>query len=294
MNLASKKAIQNLLKKYQIRLSKRLGQNFLVNKKVVKKIIGSARLSPNDTVLEIGPGIGNLTIELAKKVKKVVAIEKDQKMIEILKETLKDFKNVEIIQGDILKISNFQLGPKRSSGGWWAGCSLISNYRVVANIPYYLTSPLIRKFLEAEIKPKEMILTVQKEVAERICAKPPDMSILAVSVKFYAEPKIIAFVSKKSFWPQPKVDSAIIKIVPRQFRVPVSRRFRERFFRIVKAGFSHPRKQLINNLSKGLKIDREKIRNLLLENNIKPEQRAETLTVENWISLTKSFHFVVK
>jgi len=291
MNLASKKAIQNLLKKYQIRLSKRLGQNFLVNKKVVKKIIGSARLSPDDTVLEIGPGIGNLTIELAKKVKKVVAIEKDQKMIEILKETLKDFKNVEIIQGDILKISNFQLGPKRSSGGWWVGCSLISNYRVVANIPYYLTSPLIRKFLEAEIKPKEMILTVQKEVAERICAKPPDMSILAVSVKFYAEPKIIAFVSKKSFWPQPKVDSAILRIT--QINTD-EKTDSHRFFKIVKTGFSHPRKQLINNLSKGLKIDREKIRNLLLENNIKPEQRAETLTVENWISLTKSFHFVVK
>jgi 16S rRNA (adenine1518-N6/adenine1519-N6)-dimethyltransferase len=293
MDITSRKAIKNLIKKHQIRLSKRLGQNFLVNRKVIEKIIEAAQLSPDDTVLEIGPGIGNLTIELAKKVKKVIAVEKDQKMIEILKETLKDFKNVEIIQGDILKFQisdfGFRISPK-----------------VVANLPYYIVSPVIRKFLEStELRALEIILMVQKEVAQRICPRPPKlrerrrgktskMSILAVSVQFYAEPKIITFISKKSFWPSPKVDSAIIKIVPRQFRVQVSRQFRERFFRIAKAGFSHPRKQLINNLSKGLKIDREKIKNLLLKNNIKPEQRAETLTVENWISLTKSFHFVVK
>jgi 16S rRNA (adenine1518-N6/adenine1519-N6)-dimethyltransferase len=274
-----------------------MGQNFLIDERVLRKIIGAANLTKSDVVLEVGPGIGNLTLELAKKVKKVIAIEKDPKMIEILKENLKKFKNVEIIKSDILHLPLHK--PQTTA------CYLCQDYKVVANIPYYLTSPLIRKFLEAEIKPKEMILMVQKEVAQRICAKPPEMSLLAVSVQFYVHlvkssqsefnrvgPKIIAFVSKKSFWPQPKVDSAIIRIAP-QINTDKKTDSR-RLFQVVRAGFSHPRKQLINNLSKELKIDREKIRNLLLKNNIKPEQRAETLTVENWISLTKSFNSVLK
>ena len=274
MNL---RTVKKLLKKYDIYPSKRLGQNFLIDKRVFQKIIKAANLSKNDVVLEIGPGIGNLTLELAKEVKKIVAIEKDKKMCEALKEILSnlDIKNVEIINQDILKINiKYKI--------------LNTKYKLVANLPYYVTSPVIRKFLEMKKQPKEIILMVQKEVAKRICAKPPKMSILAVSVQFYAKPEIISFVSKKSFWPQPKVDSSIIKIVPRQFRVSVSREFRERFFRIVKAGFSHPRKQLINNLSQGLKSNKEKIRNWLLENKIQPSQRAETLTLKNWLNLVKT------
>ena len=273
MNLTSKKIIKGLLKKHSLQPVKRLGQHFLVDKKILRKIIRVANLKSEDIVLEVGPGTGNLTQELAKMAKKVVAIEKDPKMVEILKKTLKNFKNIEIIQGDILKIKNLKLEVK--------------NYKIVANIPYYLTSPLIRKFLESGNPPKEMILMVQKEVAQRICAKPPMMNLLAISVQFYAKPEIISFVSKKSFWPQPKVDSTIITIVPRQFRIQVSRQFRERFFRIVKAGFSQPRKQILNNLTKGLKLDKEAVRAWLEKNKISPLQRAETLTVKDWILLTK-------
>jgi len=274
MNLVLKKAVKNLLKKYKIQPLKGFGQNFLINREVLKKIIEAANLTKNDIVLEIGPGIGNLTTELAEKVKKVVAIEKDQKMVEILKEALKEYKNVEIIKEDILK-TNIQY--------------LISNiqYKVVANLPYYITSPVIRKFLESENQPKEMILMVQKEVAQRICSKPPDMSILAVSVQFYAEPEIVSYVSKKSFWPSPKVDSAILKISALNQRRKSA--FNQRFFKIVKAGFSQPRKQLVNNLSNGLRIDKIKTEDWLLKNNIQPSQRAETLSIKDWMNLTKSF-----
>ncbi len=282
--------MRNLIKKYQIRPLKRLGQNFLIDKGAIKKIIRAANLGPKDIVLEIGPGLGALTQELAKKAKRVIAVEKDRRMVEILKETLKDFKNIEIIQGDILKIFNSQFS--------------IFNYKIVGNLPFYLTAPVIRKFLEDEKPPKVMVLVVQKEVGQRIVTQPPDMNLLAVSVQFYAKPEIVSYISKKSFWPQPKVDSAIIKIVSRQLRkhsealrrersslrlrVPVSRQFRERFFRIVRAGFSQPRKQLINNLSKGLKIERERVKSWLLKNNIQPTQRAETLNIQEWISLVKS------
>ena len=284
MNLTSKGEIKNLLKKYQIRPSKGLGQNFLIDRGVVKKVIEAAELNLNDIVLEIGPGLGTLTQELAKKAGKVVAVEKDLKMIEVLKETLKDFKNIEVIRGDIRKINIKYCMPN-------------AGYKVVANLPFYLTAPVIRKFLEAENPPKEMILIVQKEVGQRICAKPPDMNLLAVSVQFYSKPKIISYISKKSFWPQPKVDSAIIKIVPGgASENPAaagfsdgakSKEFRDLFFKIVKAGFSQPRKQLINNLSKELKIEKEKIEKWLIENGIQPTQRAETLNIEDWVWLTK-------
>ena len=276
MDLTSKKVVQNLLKKYLTRPSKRLGQHFLIDEEIIKKIIEAAELKPTDIVLEIGPGVGNLTIELAKKAQKIIAIEKDVKMVEILKETLKDYKNIEIIQNDILKDQI----PKI--------------HKIVANLPFYLTAPVIRKFLEsAENKPRQMVLVVQKEVGQRICAKPPKANLLAVSVQFYANPEIISYIPKECFWPCPKVDSAIIKITPALLRLQRAG-LCKLFFRIVKAGFSHPRKQLINNLSHGLNIDREEIKNWLLENNIQPIQRAETLTVENWILLTKNFHFVVK
>ena len=259
-----------------------MGQNFLVDEGVLRKIIEAANLTKSDVVLEVGPGIGNLTLELAKRVKKIIAIEKDPGMIEVLRINLKNFKNVEILKGDALKIISHKLSTTASI--------LWRRYKVVANIPYYLTSPLIRKFLEAENQPKEMILMVQKEVAQRICAKPPDMSILAVSVQFYAKPEIISFVSKKSFWPSPKVDSAIIKISALNQRRKSA--FNQRFFKMVKAGFSQPRKQLINNLSHGLKMNKEKVKNWLSKNNIQPTQRAETLNLKNWLSLIKSYNII--
>jgi len=292
MNLTSPNTIRRLLKKHRTLPLKRLGQNFLINKLILLKVIRTANLRPREVILEIGPGIGNFTQELAKRVKKVITVEKDPKMVEILKETTKNLKNIKIIQADILKIPAKHLPA--------------TNYKIVANLPYYIVSPVIRKFLDynppttssrlrrapTKNPPKEMILIVQKEIAKRIVVRPPDMNLLAVSVQFYSEPKIISFVSKKSFWPQPKVDSAIIKIIPRQFRVPISRQFREQFFRIVRAGFSQPRKQLLNNLSKMLKLDKGKVKFWLLKNEVQPNQRAETLTLEDWILLTKKFRFL--
>ncbi len=299
MDLTSVKIIKELLAKYNTWTSKIMGQNFLIDKNVLQKIIKTADLKPDDIVLEVGPGIGTLTQELAKTADKVIAIEKDKKMYEILKEILveksaiADFstkiKNIEIILGDILKLNlmPYTLNP----------------YKVVANIPYYLTSPLIRVFLESKYPPKEIVLMVQKEVAQRICSKPPDMNLLAVSVQFYAEPKIISYVSKNCFWPSPKVDSAIIKITPSlhngrssimQRRGGEDRVDVDLFFRIVKTGFSQPRKQLVNNLAtlksqNGVKLTKEQTAFWLLKNNLKPEQRAETLSVKDWIHLVKYF-----
>ena len=295
-----------LLKRYKVHPNKRLGQNFLVSRTVLKKIIKAGELKSSDIVLEIGPGLGILTKAIAKKVKKVIAVEKDKKLANILKEELDNngIKNVKIIQADILKIENWKLTaysprarPYREN---WK--LKIENFKVVANLPYYITAPVIRMFLESAKPPKLMVLMVQKEVAQRICpcppklkerrrGKTPKMSILAVSVQFYAKPEIISYISKKSFWPQPKVDSAIIKIVPRQFGVPVSCQFREQFFRIVRAGFSQPRKQLINNFSKSLELPRKEVETWLKGNKIQPTQRAETLSVNNWIALTKTFKF---
>ena len=295
MDLTSLKVIKNLLERYDSRPFKGWGQNFLIDKQVLKKIIDAANLKKSDIVLEIGPGIGTLTHELAKRAKKVISVEKDKKMVEILKETLKDFDNVEVVRGDILK-SNIQ--------------NLISNtsYKIVANLPYYVVAPVIRKFLECnEVEcnearprymPRYMILMVQKEVAQRICSKPPDMNLLAVSVQFYvhphtkfgvgARPEILFYVSKNSFWPRPKVDGAVIKIIPREsaFKIRVNPLL---FFKIVKAGFSHPRKQLCNNLANGLKLNKAQVRNWLLKNGVQPSQRAETLKIKDWLNLTMTY-----
>jgi len=259
--------MKEILKKHKIRPLKRLGQNFLIDKRVLEKIVNAANLSSKDIVLEIGPGLGVLTIELAKRVKKVIAIEKDRRMCEILKKVLKDYKNVEIINADILKIENCKLKIGK----------------LVANLPYYITSPVIRKFLEINPptggKLKLMILMVQKEVAQRICAQPPKMSLLSIAVQFYAEPEIINYVSKKSFYPQPKVDSAIIKIIPK----PIPKINTKKFFNLVKKGFSSKRKMLKNNL--GIK------ESLFEELGLNPKTRAENLAVQNWIKLFHKIRF---
>ena len=274
MDLTSLTQVKNLLHKYNAYPSKGMGQNFLINKKTLQTIIKAANLHPQDTVLEVGPGIGILTQELAQQVKQITAIEKDRNMVEILKETMKDYPNVEVLNQDILAFLDSQNSFQKSG-----------SYKVVANIPYYLTSPLIRKLLESPHQPQEIILMVQKEVAQRITAAPPNMNLLAVSVQYYATPKIIAYVSKECFWPKPKIDSAIIRITPIQQSKDISY---EKFFRIVRAGFSQPRKQLANNLSQKLKMNREEVEVWLSKNNINPKQRAETLTIKDWEGLTHS------
>ncbi len=257
--------MKEIFKQYNIKPSKKLGQNFLVDRGVLKKIIHAANLNSDDIVLEIGPGLGVLTIELAKRVKKVIAIEKDRRMCEILKKVLKNYKNVEIINKDILDVGY--------------STSHIETYKLVANLPYYITSPVIRKFLEAKNNPRLMILMVQKEVAQRICAQPPKMSLLSIAVQFYAKPEIISYVSKKSFYPQPKVDSAIIKIIPK----PIPKINIKKFFNLVKKGFSNKRKMLKNNL----KIEESLLKDL----GLNPKIRAENLSIKDWLKLFHKIRF---
>ncbi len=265
-------SIKKKFKEYKIFPSKRLGQNFLVDENILRKIVKTAEIKKEDEILEIGAGIGNLTKKLAKRAKKVFAIEKDKRMIEILKKELKEFDNVEIIEGDIREL----LKPLSEK---------LRDYKIVANIPYYLTSRLLRKIFELEKKPKLIVLMVQKEVAQRIIAQPPKMNLLAISVQFFAKPKIVHYVSKNCFFPKPKVDSAIIKILPQK---PLLRE-KDLFFKIVKAGFLHPRKKILKNFEKGLKLKKEKVRFWLESCNIEEERRAESLSIKDWICLTKKF-----
>lgn len=268
----STKTVKNLLKTYGLSPLKRLGQNFLIDNNIIKKILKTSNPLKNDVILEIGPGIGSLTSELSKKVKNIIAIEKDEKMCIIL-EKLK-LKNVKIINKDILKVNFNKEIPK--------------NYKVIANIPYYLTSKLIRKLLESENKPSSIILMIQKEVAERICRIKEKSNLLGLSVWFYAKPEIQFFVSKNSFYPIPKIDSAVIKITPHKKKY--SKKFNELFFKIIKAGFLHPRKQLINNFSEKLKMNKGLIKSWLTNNNVSSKQRAEDVCLEKWIKLTKDFN----
>lgn len=285
MDLTSKSTIKKILKKHNMRPSKRLGQYFLIDKEVLGKIVESASLAKKATVIEIGPGIGTLTERLAKIAGKVIGVEKDKRMCQILKETLKDYKNIEIVNQDILtyKIKN------------------LKTYKLVGNLPYYITSPVIRKFLESKFPPKEMVLLVQKEVAQRICAKPRHtlhgrgkpgrMSILAVAVQFYSKPEIVKIVLKRVFWPVPKVDSAIIKITPSQILSKQNlggQANTDKFFRVVKAGFSSPRKQLANNLSNQLNLNKEKIREIFKEIKIGPNVRAQELSIKDWMKILEA------
>jgi 16S rRNA (adenine1518-N6/adenine1519-N6)-dimethyltransferase len=290
MDLTSQKTIQNILLAQGIRPRKGLGQNFLVSKGVLGDIFKAANLKKSDTVLEIGPGIGTLTRELALGAKRVIAVEKDPAMVEILKETTQDLQNIEIIRGDILKQNLISLSYPHLN---------LVKFKVVANLPYYITSPVIRLFLEAENKPELLVLMVQKEVAQRICAKPrtrtssvrgrPPMNLLAVSVQFYAEPEIISYVKQGCFWPQPKVDSAILKIIPTPTWIATIGDFHVKvFWDVVKAGFKQPRKQLGNNLASGLKLSKNQVETWLSQAGIQPTQRAETLSIEDWVSLAKS------
>jgi 16S rRNA (adenine1518-N6/adenine1519-N6)-dimethyltransferase len=270
--------LKNILSKYGLKPRKYLGQNFLVDESVLQEIINVSTVKKTDTVLEIGPGLGVLTMELSQKVKKVITIEKDEKLAELLNEQLQanNIKNVTVIKKDALKFNpaNHNLKP--------------SAYKLIANIPYYITSPLIRKFLTLRQtqgkRPKLMVLMVQKEVAERICATPPNMSILSIAVQAYASPQIMKIVKKESFWPSPKVDSAILRITPSQKNI-FTEINEEKFFNIVKTGFSSPRKQLKNNL-KNLLGNNAKL--IFKKIKIDPSRRAETLSIGEWISLVKN------
>lgn len=270
------KTVKNLLRTYGVTPSKSLGQNFLIDKNILNKIVKAANPLKNDVILEIGPGIGNLTQKIASKAKKVIAVEKDPELCIILEKI--GIKNVKIIQKDILKVNLDKILPPQ--------------YKVIANIPYYLTSRLIRKLLESKNKPSQITLMIQKEVAERICNIEEKTNLLALSVWFYGKPEIKFHVSKNSFYPKPKVDSSIIQITPNNKNY--SEEFKKSFFKIVKAGFSHPRKQLINNFSQKLKKDKERIRNWLEKNDIDSEKRAENLKLKNWLKLAQNYQLDFK
>lgn len=251
----------------------KLGQNFLRDGSVLEKIIEASGLKEGDFVIEIGPGEGVLTEKLASYVKKVIAIELDGKLSQSLAEKFKNNKKIEIINGDILKINLPEI----------LKLNLSENYKVIANIPYYITSPIIRLFLEQIRQPQKMILMVQKEVAERIAAQPGKMSILAVAVQYYSSAEVLFAVSRKSFLPAPEVDSAVIKII---LKNKFNKEKDKKFFRIVRSGFSAKRKTLLNNLSNGLQIDKKEVLKKLKTAGLSPAARAQELDIKDWERLT--------
>ncbi len=292
----SQEEIKKIFKDEDLKILKSLGQNFLIDKTVLDKIISASDLDKNDAVIEIGPGLGTLTRELSARCGKVVAIEKDNKMAKMLENRIMNFEygisnikipnskfqipNSIIINDDILKINLDELLSKYAPDG---------KYKLVSNIPYYITSPIIKLFLEAETKPELIVLLVQKEVAERICAKPGKLSILALSVQIYGEPEIVSFVDKSAFYPEPKVDSAILKIknIKKDATDRAPKDNYKNLFRIIKIGFSSKRKKLVNNLSAGLNIDKKESEKILSKAGLSPNARAQELKLEDWERLEK-------
>jgi len=265
------------LRKFGLKPRKGLGQHFLVDGEVLEAIISAAKVTPADLVVEVGPGLGILTEELAKKAGGVIAVELDDKLAALLKETLASFKNVTIVNDDVLNIEPGELLKEQKS----------PVYKVVANLPYYITSPVLRHFLTAAAKPRMMIVMVQKEVAEAIAAKPGDMSLLSVSVQFYGKAEIISRVPAESFYPVPEVGSAVLRVD--LYDEPAVAVDEGGFFELVRAGFSAPRKQMANSLSQGLGLGKLQVLPFLEKADIDWQRRAETLTLEEWARLWRVF-----
>jgi 16S rRNA (adenine1518-N6/adenine1519-N6)-dimethyltransferase len=277
---------------------KSLGQNFLRDKAILDKIIQVANLSADDFVIEVGPGEGVLTERLAKYAKKVVAIEIDKNLASRLDSRLRGNDKVKIISADILEINLPELIVETNSktiNTKTQQCCVSTDdtdysYKVIANIPYYITSPIIRLFLETKYPPIEMILMVQKEVAERICAKAGKLSILALSVQYYATPELLFTVPKTAFFPVPEVDSAVIRItrsLPTLKLRQASKDEIKKFFSLVKAGFSAKRKTLVNNLSTSLQLEKTVVEEKLKQIGITPNQRAQELNLDDWKKLVE-------
>jgi len=257
-----------------MKAKKYLGQNFLTRPHYGEVMRNAAKVDKNDFILEIGPGKGILTAVLLAQAKKVIALEKDRELVEYLKEKYsKEIKNkkLELIDGDAL---NYKLPT--------------FDYKLIANIPYYITGEILRHFLETKKQPLSMTLMVQKEVAERIVARDSKESILSLSVKAYGVPKIIARVGAGNFQPKPKVDSAILHIegISRNFFKDISE---ENFFKIIKAGFAHKRKKLVGNLSEA-GFNRARVEKILTKEKMSPNARAEDLTLADWKKITMALH----
>jgi 16S rRNA (adenine1518-N6/adenine1519-N6)-dimethyltransferase len=266
-------AATRLLARFGFHPRKGLGQHFLVDGRVLEKILQAAQLDHEDTVIEVGPGLGVLTQALAKRAGRVIAVELDRGLAEKLRQGL---PQVEVVEGDILSLSPLQL----------LGHPV--HYKVVANIPYYITSPILRHFLEAEVKPRLMVVMVQREVGKAIVARPGEMSLLSVSVQFYSQPKLVAKVSPFSFYPPPQVESALLRLEVYE-HPPMAVEDPGTFFQLVGAGFTAPRKQLHNSLAQGLGITPEEASRLLERATIDPKRRAQTLSLEEWAHLHQRF-----
>jgi len=265
-------SVRKLLRQFGLKARKGLGQHFLIDEASLQAVVDAAQLSPEDVVIEVGPGLGVLTAELARRAGKVIAVELDTKLASLLKHRLASLSNVDIINADILNVSPSQL----VEGG--------NDYKVVANLPYYITSPILRHFVEASLKPSLMVVMVQREVGEAIVANPGKMTLLAISLQVYSKPKIVSYVSAQSFYPSPKVDSVIVRfeLLPEPV---VKVADINSFFDVVRCGFSSSRKQLHNSLAQGLGVKPAEVVLLLDKAGIEPKRRAETLSLEEWARL---------
>ena len=261
---------RHLLQRHGLHPKKSLGQNFLVDQGALQRIASAADLSRSETVLEIGPGLGALTRYLAIAAGRVVAVELDGRLIPLLEDQLAGIPNVQLVEGDILR-----LDPAALTGG---------PYKVVANLPYYITAAILRHLLAATPRPQLMVLTVQHEVAQRLTAKPGRMSLLAVSVQYFGQVRQVATLKAGSFYPRPAVNSAVVRVDIHP-ELPVSALDERRFFQVVKAGFSQKRKQLRNSLRAGLRMPVEQVEAALGAAGIDSRRRAETLCLEEWVNL---------
>lgn len=282
--------VRELLARFNLRARKSLGQNFLIDDAALERIVAAAELTRDDAVLEIGPGLGTLTRRLAQAAGRVIAVEIDQNLIPVLRDTLAAYPNVELVQGDILQFDPSALVTQPPVQHANLSATRLPHYKVVANLPYYITSAVARHLLEARPRPSRLILTVQLEVAQRLIAAPGDLSLLAVSVQFYGKPSLVTRIKAGSFYPAPKVDSAAvcIDVYPQP---PVDVRDVGRFFAVVKAGFGQKRKQLRNALRAGLPLPTQAIDAALAQAHVDPKRRAETLTLTEWAALAEALPY---
>ena len=271
IDLTNIRELRNFLYAHHIRPNKAFGQNFIVDHSILLRIVEAAEIHVDDQVLELGAGTGVLTRELAKYARRVVSVELEREMLSLLVKTTRNYTNVELLERNLLYVD-----PTEVFGS--------EPYKLVANLPYYITAPTFRHFLESANPPRLFVVMVQYEVAQRIVAGPGDMSLLGVSIQFYGRPSIIEHVPARAFYPAPKVDSAILRIDLKD-EVPLTPGQRDSFFRLVQAGFSQRRKQIHNSLTHGLHRKNVEVQAGLLAANIDPSRRAETLSIEDWLRL---------
>jgi 16S rRNA (adenine1518-N6/adenine1519-N6)-dimethyltransferase len=274
--------VRRLLEQWNLRPSKGLGQNFLVDQAVLGKIVAAAELTPDDIVLEVGAGLGTLTRPLARDAGYVVAVELDQQLMPVLESVLAGLGNVTLVQGDILTLNPATLVSAATNQQPAFGI----RYKVVANLPYYITSAVLRHLLEASLKPRRVVVTVQREVAERVIAEPGQMSLLAVSVQLFGRPQLLFRIKPGSFYPSPRVESAVVRIDLHEAPL-VPAEGTAAFFHVVRAGFAQRRKQLRNALAAGLGQPPDEVTTRLRSVDVDPRGRAQALSLEEWARVTR-------